>query len=301
MSITSGELLAAVALDLAFGDPRSMPHPIRGVGWLVGCAETFWRWTRIPLRLAGALMWFSVAGVTTMIVWVTLPWLNVYWVWVFLALRGLDSESTNVVRALECGDVLGARAKVAMIVGRDTEELDEPEILRAVIETVSENTSDAVVAPLFYLLLGGPVAMALYKAANTMDSIVGYRNERYREFGWFAARMDDLLNLIPARLTAALVWFSALLLRLDARRSLRVTLRDGLSHPSPNAGYPEAAYAGALGVRLGGLNTYSGVASCKAYLGDPVRSLSAARFRDARRVLYGASFLMIGIAMIVLR
>jgi adenosylcobinamide-phosphate synthase len=134
-----------------------------------------------------------------------------------------------------------------------------------------------------------------------MDSMVGYRSERYREFGWFAARMDDVLNLIPARLTAVLVWVAALLPGLDAWRSARITLRDGMSHPSPNAGYPEAAYAGALGVRLGGTSTYGGIASNKAFLGDAVCPLSAAKFRDARKLLYAASFIMIGIVMAALR
>jgi len=294
------ELLAAVALDLAFGDPRSLPHPIRGIGWLIHRGERFWRWTRFPLRLAGAMTWICVAAVVTCGVWVTLPWLNVYWIWTFLALRGLDMEAMNVVRALDAGDLDDARGKLAMIVGRDTANLDEPGILRAVIETVSENTSDGVIAPLFYLMIGGPAAMALYKAANTMDSMVGYRNERYCEFGWFAARMDDVLNLVPARLTAVLVWMSALLPGFDARGSARITLRDASSHPSPNAGYPEAAYAGALGIRLGGMSTYAGMASHKPYLGDPACVLSAAKFREARKLLYVASLLMTGMVMAAL-
>jgi adenosylcobinamide-phosphate synthase len=301
VTVAPWELLAAVTLDLALGDPRWLPHPIRGIGWLIQRAERFWRWTRLPLRAAGAMMWICVAGTAACVVWFTLPWLNVYWIWMFLALRGLDVEALNVVRALDSGNLDDARAKLSMIVGRDTANLDAPAILRAVIETVSENTNDGIIAPLFYLLIGGPAAMALYKAANTMDSMVGYRCERYSEFGWFAARMDDVLNLIPARLTAVLVWMSALLPGLDARRSARITLRDGMSHPSPNAGYPEAAYAGALGIRLGGMSTYAGVASHKPFLGDPDWALSTAKFRDARKLLYATSFLMIGMAMAAMR
>jgi adenosylcobinamide-phosphate synthase len=299
--IAAWELLSGVSLDLALGDPRWLPHPIRAVGWMVTRAELVWRRTRIPLRIAGALMWICVASMVAVAVWMTLPWLTVFWIWTLLALRGLDTEAASVVRALDAGDLVTARAKLSMIVGRDTADLGEAEILRAVVETVSENTNDAVVAPAFYLMIGGPVAMAVYKAANTMDSMVGYRNDRYREFGWFAARMDDAMNFIPARLTAALVWISAFILRLNVRGSVRITLRDARRQPSPNSGYPEAAYAGALGVRLGGLSKYGGVPSHKAHLGDPVRPLSNATFRSARQVLYSTSFLTIAIMLTVLR
>src|SRR5205085_1386130 len=156
------------------------------------------------------------------------------------------------------GDIAEARSKLAMIVGRDTAQLEEPEILRAAIETVAENLSDGVIAPLLYLALGGPVGMAAYKAINTLDSMVGYRDQRYSEFGWASARLDDLANFVPARLTAVLVWTCALMLGYDAGRSRRITLRDAKTQPSPNAGYPEAAVAGALGIRLGGVNFYHG-------------------------------------------
>jgi adenosylcobinamide-phosphate synthase len=301
VSIAPWEMLAGVALDLVLGDPRWLPHPVRGAGWLVIRAEAFWRWTRVPLLPAGVALWLTVAASTTAAVWATLPWLNVYWIWTLLALRGLDSAALDVVRALERNQLEDARAKLAMIVGRDTANLDEAEIMRAVVETVSENTNDAVVAPMFYLLIGGPAAMALYKAANTMDSMLGYRNERYRELGWCAARMDDVLNFVPARLTAGLVWVAALLLGMDVRRSIRVTLRDGYTQPSPNAGYPEAAYAGALGIRLGGRSTYSGTASTKAYLGDAERPLTIDMFRQVRRLLCCASFLLVAGSAMVLR
>ena len=160
MTVSAWEFAAAAALEAAFGDPRWMPHPIRGIGWLITRAETFWRWTKLPLRFAGVCLWMSVAGVSTTAVWATLPWMNIYWIWMLLAARGLDAAALTVVRALERGDLDDARAKLAMIVGRDTATLDEAEIMRAVIETVSENTSDAIVAPVFYLVIGGPAAMA---------------------------------------------------------------------------------------------------------------------------------------------
>jgi adenosylcobinamide-phosphate synthase len=220
----------------------------------------------------------------------------VFWIWTLIAIRDLDVEAARVLRRLEAGDLPGARAMLARIVGRDTARLEEPEILRAVLETLAENLSDAVVAPLFYLALGGPVGMAAYKAVNTLDSMVGYRNERYRLFGWASARADDAANYIPARLTAVLVWAAAWLLRCDARRSLRVTLRDARLQPSPNAGYPEAAVAGALGVRLGGANYYGGVASPKAHLGDAVQSIDRRHFSQARRILYAVSALAVLLA-----
>lgn len=280
------EVLAGVGLDLLIGDPRWFPHPVRGFGWVAVRLERFWRWTGLPLRAAGALYWVSAVGVASGVVWVTLPWAAVFWIWVLVAIRDLDVEAARVLRRLEAGDLVGARAMLARIVGRDTEGMEEPEVLRAVLETVAEGLNDGIVAPLFYLALGGPVGMAAYKAINTLDSMVGYHNQRYREFGWAAARMDDAANYLPARLTAALVWVAAGVLRYDARRSVRVTLRDARRQPSPNAGYPEAAVAGALGVRLGGTNYYGGVASSKEYLGDPVQPLGRGQFGRVRRILY---------------
>jgi len=283
------ELLAGVALDLAIGDPRWFPHPVRGFGWLAAQLERFWRWTNLPPRLAGVLFCLTSVGAACLVVLGTLPYAAVFWIWACLAIRDLDVEAGRVLARLQAQDLPAARAMLARIVGRDTEDLDEPEILRAVIETVAENLSDAVVAPLFYLALAGPAGMAAYKAINTLDSIAGYRNERYRLFGWAAAKLDDAANFAPARLTAALVWAAAWLLRYDARRSVRVTLRDARRQPSLNAGYPEAAVAGALGVRLGGTNYYDKVAAAKACLGDAVRPLAREHFRQARRILYAVS------------
>jgi adenosylcobinamide-phosphate synthase len=289
------ELAAGVGLDLALGDPRWFPHPVRGFGWLVIRLEAFWRATPLRPRGAGILFTVSAVGIACAVVGLTLPWLNIFWIWTLLALRDLDFEATLVWRALERGDIEEARRKLAMIVGRDTGSLDESEILRAAIETIAENLSDAVIAPLFYLGVGGPVGMAAYKAINTLDSMVGYRNERYADFGWAAARLDDAANFIPARLSALLVWLCAFVCGYDAARSRRVTLRDAASQPSPNAGYPEAAVAGALGIRLGGVNFYKGVRSEKPYLGDAVRPLDKRAFQATRVLLYASSAVMLAI------
>lgn len=295
-SVTPLELVAGVALDLALGDPRWLPHPVRALGWWIARQEGF-----LPRTTGGgvALLLITVAT-ASLVVWLTLPWLTIVWIWLLLALRSLDLEATRVLRDLERGDLAAARASLAMIVGRDTEALDEHEILRAAIETMAENLSDAVVAPLFYLLLGGPVAMAAYKAVNTLDSMVGHRNDRYREFGRASARMDDLLNFVPARLTAALVWLYAAITGNNVRRSISVTLRDAAKQPSPNSGYPEAAVAGALGVRLGGLNFYHGVESRREFLGDTDAPLDRAAFAATRRILYGTSALMVTLCCAVL-
>lgn len=293
MRIAPYELAAGVGLDLLLGDPRWFPHPVRGFGWCVVRLEKLWRATRLPLRSAGICFTASAIGFACAIVWCTLPWLNIFWIWILLALRDLDWEATLVWRALERGDLEEARRKLSMIVGRDTARLDEPEILRAAIETIAENLSDAVIAPLFYLAIGGPLGMAAYKAANTLDSMVGYRDERYAEFGWASARLDDAANFLPARLTAAIVWTCALVLGYDAVRSRRITLRDAASQPSPNAGYPEAAVAGALGIRLGGVNFYNGSRSEKPFLGDALKPLDRRAFRAARVLLYASSALML--------
>jgi adenosylcobinamide-phosphate synthase len=287
------QLLAGMGLDIAFGDPRCLPHPVRAIGSWAGSMERLWRAARLPSRLSGVGFWLSVVVPVTLLVWLTQPWANIYWIWMFLALRSLDADSAAVVEALRAGRVEAARRALAMIVGRDTESLNEREIIRAVLETVSENLNDAVIAPLFYLVLFGPAGMAAYKAINTLDSIAGYKNNAYLEFGWASARMDDAASFVPARLSAALVWICAGILRMNAQRSVRVTLRDARLQPSPNSGYSEAAFAGALGVRLGGVNYYGGVAAPKAYLGDDLRPLAVDIFSDARLLLYGASGLML--------
>jgi adenosylcobinamide-phosphate synthase len=297
-------VLAGAGLDLLVGDPPWLPHPVRAIGWLIARLETSLRRTPLHLKFAGVLLWIACVGATAAVVaaslWI-LPLSAVYWIFSFLAVRDLDRHAVRVIDALRAGDLLAAREKLSWIVGRDTANLDAPEILRAVVETVSENLGDGVVAPLFYLALGGPVAMAAYKAVNTLDSMVGYRNETYRDLGWFSARADDAANWIPARLTAMLIWIVSLAPGYSAKQSIRITLRDGGSQPSPNSGYPEAAAAGALGIQLGGLNFYGGAESRKAFLGDPLRPLTISTFARVRAILYGVAFLATVSAALVAR
>jgi adenosylcobinamide-phosphate synthase len=290
------ELLIGVALDLAIGDPRWLPHPVRGFGRLAAALEKVYMASGIPLRIAGILFWFTVIPIAVGFVSASvllIPWITTYWIFSLLAIRDLDFEAALVIRELRRGDLDAARRMVSRIVGRDTANLNEKEVLRATIETIAENLSDAVIAPLFYLALGGPVAMAAYKGVNTLDSMVGHKNERYREFGWASARIDDLANWIPARLSAVLVWACALVMRYDVLGSVKVTLRDARLQPSPNSGYPEAAIAGAIGVRLGGVNYYGGVESRKPFLGDGGKPLDLSAYNRTRKLLYGSSLLMV--------
>ena len=293
------QLLCGVGLDLALGDPPWLPHPVRAIGWLITRLEPWCR--RLPLYLGGIVLWLLVVGASASIVWLTSSWLAIFWIWTLLAVRDLDVQALRVIVSLRDGDLVTARQRLSLIVGRDTDSLDEPEILRATVETVAESLSDGIVGPLFYLALGGPAAMAGFKAASTLDSMCGYRNDRYREFGWASARLDDAANFVPARLSVLLVALAALLLGYDAWGALRCAFRDGRSQPSPNSGYPEAAVAGALGVRLGGLNYYQGVASAKATLGDARHPLSLDVFTGTRHLLYVTSALAVLIAWGVAR
>jgi adenosylcobinamide-phosphate synthase len=301
---------AAFSLDLLLGDPRGWPHPVVWIGRLIGGLEALW--TRLLGRtcVAGVLLTCSTLLVAGGGAWGVLvlaravhPWLGAavsFWLaYACLALRALHVESLAVVRRLEAGDLAGARQALSMIVGRDTAALDEAGVLRATIETVAENTSDGVVAPLFYLCLGGPVAAVVYKAASTLDSMVGYQSERYRQVGWASARLDDLLNLVPARLTGVLMVLAAGLLRLDAAGAWRSLRRDAGRHASPNAGFPEAAAAGALGIRLGGPAYYSGRLSEKATLGDDRRPVTRESYRGMVRLMYLTALFTLGFSLLI--
>lgn len=297
-------VLGAVVMDLFLGDPRTLPHPVVIIGWLISWLEGVLRQRISDPRLAGVALLVITVGASYLVA-AALIYLGtlvapavgflvaLYLAWVSIAARSLHSESARVVEALERGDLPAARLALSYIVGRETAQLDEPEIIRGAVETVAENTGDGVVAPLFYLMLGGPALAIAYKAVNTLDSMVGYKNERYLEFGWASARFDDLANFIPARLTAFLMVLAAPLCGLDGTGSWRILRRDCRNHASPNSGFPEAAAAGALGVRLGGANRYFGRIVEKPTIGDPVRPLSLAAYAGVVRLMYGSEALLV--------
>jgi adenosylcobinamide-phosphate synthase len=301
-------LALAMALDLTLGDPRWLPHPVVLIGRLITTLELALRkWFRHE-RIAGVLLLAATAGTSALAAWLLLrtallihPLAGFLAAAVIsytcLAARSLHSESALVADALAAGNLAEARRTLSYIVGRDTAGLNETEIWRALVETVAENTSDGIIAPVFWLTLGGPVAGMAYKAVSTLDSMVGYKNERYLHLGWASARMDDLLNFIPARLTALLMILAAPLAGLSSRGAIRVTLRDRLKHPSPNSGHPEAAAAGALGVQLGGKAFYGGKESWKQTIGDPLAPLDERAYRGMLKLMYISTLLMAAVCM----
>ncbi|HTR44356.1 MAG TPA: adenosylcobinamide-phosphate synthase CbiB [Thermodesulfovibrionales bacterium] len=286
-------LLLAFLLDLAIGDPRWLPHPVRIIGKGIAGIETLMRrHLRSPLheRAGGVLLVILVVipvfAVSLLIERTAFSVMRpftatplsvlglivlVYLTSTTIAVRELIGSAKTVIDSVRVKDIDGAKKNLGMIVGRDTHDLSEKAILKASMETVAENLSDGVVAPLFYLALGGlPLAM-VYKAINTLDSMVGYRNERYLNFGRAAARLDDIANFIPARITGILIVISSFLISRSLftfQFSLKTLLRDGRNHLSPNSGVPEAAMAGALGIRMGGPSTYGGMVVEKPYIGD---------------------------------
>lgn len=300
-------LISGFILDSVIGDPYNIPHPIRLIGRLIAGLEKAVRRRFKNLRLGGALLALTVIAVSTALPLALL--LVCYRVNIvlgavaesvlccyMLAARCLCRESMKVCRAAESGDIEEARRAVSMIVGRDTAVLDRDGIIRAAVETVAENTSDGVTAPLFYMGLGGAVGAFFYKSVNTMDSMIGYKNEKYADIGWFAAKLDDVLNFIPSRLTALLMAAAAPVLGLDGRGALRIWIRDRRKHASPNSAQTESACAGALHVRLAGDAWYFGKLHKKPYIGDNDRPIESGDIRRANRLMYGASVMMLVIA-----
>ncbi len=298
------QILAAFALDLLLGDPRWLPHPVKLIGRFAAALESPVRRLVPNARLAGVLVVALVLVVTGALTFGLIRGaaalcpaagdiVSILLLYTTFAARDLARHANAVYGALCANDLPEARRRVSMMVGRDTATLDEREIVRATVESVAESLVDGVTAPLFFAVLGGPVGAMLYKAVNTLDSTFGYKDERYIQFGWASARLDDAANYLPARLTAPLVAVAAALLGHDALRSLRIWLRDGRKHASPNAGLSEAAVAGALGVQLGGLNFYGGEPAEHPRMGDPVRPLER---RDIRR----ANALMLATAALAL-
>ena len=302
----SWALPLGVAVDAVLGDPRGWPHPVRWIGGLIRGSERVLRnllalpvlgrhrWLEYP---AGVVLLAVVTGATGLAAWgvetaadrhgrvarLAADSVVIYW--------GLAARSRRDESLLASGepDLARGRAELSMIVGRDTAALDRSEVCRACVETVAENCNDAAVAPLFWYALGGPVALWIYKAINTLDSMVGYRNSRYGRLGWASARLDDLAGLVPARLTWLLLVVASVIVRENALDAFRVGWRDGRKHPSPNAAWGEAAMSGALGVRLGGPSTYHGVAGEKPLLGDPGAPIGPETVRRAVRVMTAAS------------
>lgn len=301
--ITPEQLVAALLLDLLLGDPRWLPHPVVGIGRLISLQERLYRHLGLDGYGGGLLLCGGTVIVTAFLSWLALwgahqlsPLLGnittVLMAWTCLAARSLHRESALVYDALQRRNLEEARRMLSRIVGRDTAELDAEAVMRATVETVAENSSDGIIGPLFWLAVAGPVGGLAYKAVSTLDSMVGYKNERYSRMGWASARLDDLANLLPARLTALLMVLTAPFAGLSTCGAWRIWRRDHSNHQSPNSGHPEAATAGALGVRLGGGSWYGGVFKDKPFIGDPLRPVDAAAYRGAIRLMYGTTIAM---------
>jgi len=300
------QILFALLLDLAFGDPRWLPHPVRLIGRLIAALEGPARGaigharlaggvTALTVILAAALATAALVGIAGAIHPLLGDAVSIALIYTTLAARDLARHSLDVYRALSDGDLEEARHLVSRIVGRDTERLTEEGVVRAAVESVAENTVDGVIAPLFFAALGGPVAAMAYKAVSTLDSMIGYRNERYIDFGRWAARIDDGANYLPARLAAPILAFAAALIGQRGGAAWRMALRDGRKHLSPNSGIAEAAVAGALGVRLGGVMERRGTPVNLPEIGDPVLPLARAHILAANRRMLAAT----GVSVVV--
>lgn len=302
-------LAAGFLLDLAIGDPRWLYHPVRLIGKLIDCFEKNIR-KLLPKtpggELAGGI--FLVIGVVLVTVGVTAGILHMayglhaaagfalesFMCYQMLAVRSLKDESMLVYDALTSGkesSLADGRDAVSRIVGRDTQNLDETGVTKAAVETVAENFGDGVFAPMFYMALGGPVCMYLYKAINTMDSMLGYKNERFLYFGRAAAKLDDVVNFIPARMAGIMLVISAWIGPFDGKNAGRIFARDRRKHSSPNSAHTEAAAAGALDIQLAGDAYYFGKLYEKPLIGDPLQTVVPDDIRRMNRLMYGAAFL----------
>jgi len=289
----------AYVLDLIFGDPQNVVHPVQVIGKIISAGE------KVLLRkkykfLAGAVLNIFTVSITYALMYlisksvkisVFFISIEIYLMYTIFSINSLAREGNRVYRILKEGDIEKARKDLSYLVSRDTEMMDEKMIIRSTMETISENTVDGIVAPMFYMFLGGmPLAMA-YKAINTLDSMVGYKNEKYMDFGKFSAKVDDAANFIPARITGILIVLASMILGYDYKNSLKIFIRDRKNHSSPNSAHSEASVAGALGVQFGGKVSYFGKETDKPTIGDKTKEFELEDIRKNIRIMYVTSFL----------
>ncbi len=306
------DILLGFILDTIIGDPYKLPHPIRWIGSFISILEKLCRKiakSNTMLMILGAILVFIVVfvsgGITLLVL--KLASFNKYAYLIvssvicyyMLAGKSLKTESMKVYKAFENNDTEGARKAVSMIVGRDTQSLTKEGIIKAAVETVAENSSDGVVAPLIYMLIFGPVGGVVYKAVNTMDSMIGYVEEKYFYIGKFAAKLDDVLNYIPARISGILVIISAFILRYDYKNAFMIFKRDRRKHASPNSAQTESAMAGALGVQLAGDATYFGVVHKKPYIGDKKREIENEDIKRANDIMYTMTIICLVVGLVI--
>ena len=297
----------AYVLDLIFGDPQNVVHPVQVIGKIISAGE------KVLLRkkykfLAGAVLNIFTVSITytsmyliskSVKISVFFMIIEIYLMYTIFSINSLAREGNRVYRIMKEGDIEKARKDLSYLVSRDTETMDEKMIIRSTMETISENTVDGIVAPMFYMFLGGmPLAMA-YKAINTLDSMVGYKNEKYMDFGKFSAKVDDAVNFIPARITGILIVLASMILGYDYKNSLKIFLRDRKNHSSPNSAHSEASVAGALGVQFGGKVSYFGKEINKPTIGDKIKDFELEDIRKNIRIMYVTSFLSLVIFSLI--
>lgn len=303
-------LATGFILDTIIGDPYSLPHPIRLIGNLISGLEKLIRKNFGNLKAGGFFLVITVlilsCGIPLIILVLAYRISAVLGIiaesimcFYLIAAKCLKDESMKVYKNLANNNTDGARKAVSMIVGRDTDKLDKYGIIRAAVETVAENTSDGVTAPIIYMSLGGAGLGFFYKAVNTMDSMIGYKNEKYKDLGYFAARLDDFMNYIPSRFTAVLMIVSSFILGYDYKNAYKIWKRDRRKHASPNSAQTEAVCAGALNIRLAGDAYYFGQLHKKDYIGDNIREIENDDVKSANKLMYMTAILTLGISLAV--
>ncbi|MDY6083849.1 MAG: adenosylcobinamide-phosphate synthase CbiB [Dialister sp.] len=307
--------LVALIIDAVYGDPRSDYHPVVLIGKIISAYESLLypkkKASHASMLFRGTITVFAVLTtvgcITALLTWLAYKTgmflfavVSAIILYFTISPRALARDGMEIYSLLAGGDIASACKRLSWIVGRDTETLDEYDIARATVETIAENTTDGIISPLFYFLLFGPVGAMVYRAGNTMDSMLGYKTDRYLFFGRFAAKLDDGLNYIPARITFLLFVAASFILRLDYKKAWKIGLRDAPKHPSPNGGYAEATVAGAMHVRLGGYNYYQGEREFREYMGDMEQPLNRNSIKTSIFLMYGATILFVLIETILL-
>lgn len=306
--------IIAFILDIAVGDPKSKFHPVVLMGRIISFfEEVFYKETDNDTKklwyggIAVGFILLTIYIITSLVLWLSTfinEWLRyiveIVLLYITISPRSLGGAGFEISRLLKQGRIKEAREKLSWIVGRDTDNLDESEITRATVETIAENTIDGIVAPLFWFIIAGPMGAILYRTANTMDSMMGYKNDKYLFFGRVAAKLDDWLNWIPARITCILFLMSALILRFDAKQALHIAIRDAKKHPSPNGGYAEAPVAGALHIRLGGYNRYFNKENFRPYMGDPLEVMNRLHIIRTIYMMYCATVFMVVLSTLII-
>lgn len=304
------EIIAAVGIDWLLGDPPDWPHPIRFIGWIIRKVETLVRSVFSNLYAGGVILLFTVIAVNVSLLLLVkliihptfFKVIEIYLLYAFLAARCLSDEGLKVKKCIDDGNLESSRKNFAYLVGRDTENSTEQDVIKGMVETISENTVDGVLAPLVYMILGSLIGHSLtfvliYKIVNTLDSMVGYNQAPFKEIGYASAKLDDLLNFIPARIGSVMMLISGAMLKYDFKRGIQTFINDRLNHKSPNSGHPESAVAGLLGLQLGGDNSYFGVVVTKPTIGKAINELKSNHISDAIKIMYLSEIVLVIIAI----